>query len=143
MQDGSTFLKTGISQIETTKILIDKIEDAVEYLTYNIRRYKIPVSLVLFYTEEDISKSIIDTKRLTDVLIDVKIGDSYFNFILLPFTEEVESYSFVRHEEYNKLSKIENYYHYEMLEPKIYNYFNFVNSYIFRIVEKKEEASLL
>jgi len=136
MSNQDTYLNTGLSQIETTKIIIDKIEYAVEYLTYNIRRYKIPVSLVLFYSEVDISRPIDETKRLTDVLIDIKIGDSHFNFILLPFTDETESYSFVKHVEKNKLNHIKHYYYYEMLEPQVYNYFNFVNSYLFHIIEK-------
>lgn len=141
MSSEGTFLNTGLSQIETTKIIIDKLEYAVEYLTYNIRRYRVPVSLVLFYSEVDISEPIKETKRLTDVLIDIKIGDSHFNFILLPFTEETESYSFVKHVEEAKLSHIKHYFYYEMLNPQIYNYFNFVNSYLFEINEKVKTNS--
>ena len=141
MSKSDIFLNTGLSQIETVKILVEKIEPALEYLTYNIRRYKIPVSLVLFYTEEDISESIKDTMRLTDVLIDIKIGKAYFSFVLLPFTESIDSYSFIKHEEYKKLSYIEHYYNFERLEPQIYNYFNFVNSFLFKILEKKEASS--
>jgi len=141
MSKSDIFLNTGLSQIETVKILVEKIEPALEYLTYNIRRYKIPVSLVLFYTEEDISESIKDTMRLTDVLIDIKIGKAYFSFVLLPFTESIDSYSFIKHEEYKKLSYIEHYYNFERLEPQIYNYFNFINSFLFKILEKKEASS--
>jgi len=135
------FLGTGLSQVETVKYLIDGVKPALEYITYNIRRYKTPVSLVLFYTEEDVTESIRETMRLTDVLIDIKIGNSYFNFILLPFTESIDSYSFIKHEEYKKLSHIEHYYYFERLEPQVYNYFNFINSFLFKILEKKEAAS--
>ncbi len=134
----NTFLGTGLSQIETARILSDKMKPALDYITYNVERYKTPVSLVLFYTEKDISKSIKENKRLTDALLYFKIGNSYFNFVILPFTEEIDSYNFIKHEEYKDLNFIEHYYYFEILEPKIYNYFNFINSFLFKILEKKE-----
>jgi len=142
MSDNSDiFLATGLSQVETVKRLVDGIKPVLEYITYNIKRYSTPVSLVLFYTEEDVSESIKKTMRVTDVLIDIKIGSSYFNFVLLPFTESIDSYSFIKHEEYKRLSNIEHYYYFERLEPQVHNYFNFINSFLFKILEKKEAAS--
>lgn len=132
------FLSTGLTQIETAKILADEMKPSLEYITYNVKRYKTPVSLVLFYTEEDISKSIRANKRLTDALLDFKIGDSYFNFVILPFTEEIDSYNFIKHEEYKDLDFIEHYYYFEILEPSIYNYVDFINSFLLKILEKKE-----
>ena len=44
------FLKTGLSQIDTTKKLIEDLQKPIEELLYNIKRYKVPVSLVLFLT---------------------------------------------------------------------------------------------
>ena len=140
-RNSDIFLGTGLSQVETVKHLVDGIKPALEYITYNIRRYKTPVSLVLFYTEEDVSESIRETMRLTDVLIDIKLGNSYFSFVLLPFTESIDSYSFIKHEEHKKLGHIEHYYYFERLEPQIHNYFNFINSFLFKILEKKEAAS--
>jgi len=140
-KDSDIFLGTNLSQVETVKKLVNALKPALEYITYNIRRYKTPVSLVLFYTQEDISESIRETMRLTDVLIDIKIGSSYFSFVFLPFTESIDSYSFIKHAEYKKLSHIEHYYYFEKLEPRVYNYFNFVNSFLFKILEKKETIS--
>ncbi len=140
LKSNKLFLTTGLSQIETVKVLVDKIKPSLEFLTYNIRRYKIPVTMVMFYTEVDISKSIEETMRLTDVLKTVKIGKAYFSFVLLPFTQAIDSYTFIKHEENNKLNNIEHYYHFERLEPQIYNYFNFINSFLFKVIEKKESA---
>lgn len=123
--------------------MVDAIKDSVEYLTYSIRRYKVPVSQVLIYTEVDISELIEKTKRLTDVCINVKIGDSYFHFILLPFTDTTQSYSFIKNLERKVLTKIQTYYHCEMLEPEIHNYFNFVNSFLFQILARKKEEKLI
>ena len=131
------FLKTGLSQIEVTKLLVEELQSSIEYLTYNIRRYKVPVSLVLFYTQEDVSKKIKDTMRLTDIQDTIKVGDSYFNFVFLPFTDEIDSYTFVKHIEKTQLKNIDSFFHFKRLEPTIHNYFNFVNSYLFEI-EKEE-----
>ncbi|MDA3908451.1 MAG: hypothetical protein PF437_05140 [Sulfurimonas sp.] len=131
------FLKTGMSHIEVAQTLVEKLQPSIEYLTYNLRRYKVPVSLVLFYTQEDISQKITDTMRLTDILTSIKIGDSYFNFVFLPFTDEIDSYTFVKHVEKTLLKNIDSFFHFERLDPTIHNYFNFINSYLFEI-EKEE-----
>ena len=73
----NTFLGTGLSQIETARILANKMKPALDYITYNVERYKTPVSLVLFYTEKDISKSIKENKRFepySTYTIDTKTG---------------------------------------------------------------------
>lgn len=131
------FLNTGLTQIETAHLLVENLEPSIEYLTYNIRRYNTPVSLVLFYTQEDISEQIKDSIRLTDILKTVKIGDSYFSFVFLLFAEEEDSYTFIKHVEKTKLGNINSYFYFEQLEPTVYNYYNFINSYLFDI-EKKE-----
>jgi len=135
MSQKDIFLKTGLTQIETVKVISDKIKPTLEFITYNIKRYKIPVTLVLIYTQEDVSKFIKNTDRLTDVLVEIKIGRSYFNFVILPFTEEVQSYNFIKHVEKNKLNNISHAYYYEELKPQIHNYYNFINNYLFQIQE--------
>ena len=135
--DENLFFKTGLSHIDVTKVLVEKLEPSIEYLTYNIRRYNIPVSLVLFCTREDISEEITQSMRLTDVLVPIKIGDSHFSFVFLPFTDEIDSYTFIKHVEKNKLSNIRSYFYFKHLPPTVHNYFNFLNSYLFEI-EKKE-----
>ncbi|WP_372999272.1 hypothetical protein [Sulfurimonas sp.] len=136
------FMQTGKSQISTTNMLIEKLKPSIEYLTYNIKRYNVPITLVLFYSEEDISDKLHDSVRLTDVIDSIKIGDSYFNFVFLIFTDEEDSYAFVKHVEYNKLSNIDHFYYYETLQPEIYNYYNFINTYLFEIDEKKKNNDL-
>lgn len=133
------FLNTNLSQVETVKILVEKLQPSLEYLTYNIKRYKVPVVMIVFHTQKDISQELEQSKRLTDIAMTIQIGESYFNFVFLPFTELVESYNFIRHVEYNKLSNTQNYYHHEMLPSEINNYFNFINSYLFIIAEKREK----
>ncbi len=131
------FLKTELSQIEVAKILVDKLEASIEYLTYNIRRYKVPVTLVLFYTKEDVTEHIHDVMRLTDVLNTVKLGKAHFNFVFLPFTDEIDAYAFIKNVEQTKLNNIKSFFYFEKLEPTVHNYYNFINSYLFEI-EKKE-----
>lgn len=133
------YLETGISQIETTKLLIEGIESSVEYLTYNVNRYDTPVTMLLIYTSEDISASLNRHMRLTDALKVVKINQAYFNFAFLPFTDLKDGHSFLLHEERYKLGKVKHYSYYEVLPPKVYNYFNLINSYLFKITEDKEE----
>lgn len=136
------FLKTGLSQIDVAKTIVEKLEPSIEYLTYNIRRYNAPVTLVMFYSEEDISDKLKSNVRLTDVIISIKIGDSYFNSVFLIFTEEEDAYAFVKNVEYSKLGNIDNFYYYETLQPKVYNYYNFINTYLFEIDEKKKNNDL-
>ena len=140
MYDKQIFLDTGLSQADAVKILSKKIEYPIEYLTYNIRRYKIPVTLVMFYTKKDVSDSLLETMRLTDVLITEKIGNAYFSFILLPFTTDIKGYSFVKHEMNNMSDNTEHYFHHEQLPPTVHNIFNFINSYLFKIIESKENT---
>lgn len=137
------FLNTNLSQVETVKILVEKLQPSLEYLTYNIKRYKVPVVMIVFHTQKDISQELEQSKRLTDIAITVKIGESYFNFAFLPFTDLIESYNFIKHVEYNKLASTENYYHHEMLPDEISNYFNFINSYLFIIDEKREKKEFI
>lgn len=138
MYENKTFLDTGLTQVETVKILSDKMKYPIEYLTYNIRRYKVPVTLVLFYTKEDVSESIRETMRLTDVLITKQIGKAYFSFVMLPFTDDISGYNFIKHEEHHKLNSVQHYFHHEQLPPTVHNHFNFINSYLFKIIEAKE-----
>jgi hypothetical protein len=139
-EECTLFLKTGLSQVTVTNILIEKLKSLMEYLTYNVKRYNVPVTLVLFYTEEDISQQLKESIRLTDVLETIQVGSSYFHFIFLPFTDEIDSYTFVKHVEYVRLSNIEHTYYYEKLQPVIYNNFNFINNYLFEIAQKKESS---
>lgn len=143
-KNGNTrlFLKTGLSQIDVAKTIVEKLEPSIEYLTYNIRRYNAPVTLVMFYSEEDISDKLKSNVRLTDVIISIKIGDSYFNSVFLIFTEEEDAYAFVKNVEYSKLGNVDNFYYYETLQPKVYNYYNFINTYLFEIDEKKKNNDL-
>jgi hypothetical protein len=133
----SIFLNTGLTQIQTAQLLVENLESHIQHLTYNIRRYHIPVSLVLFYTREDISQQINESIRLTDISKSIKIGDSYFNFVFLLFAEKTDSYTFVKHIEKTKLHNINSFFHFEQLEPTVYNCYNFLNSFLFEI-EKKE-----
>ncbi|MCW8894848.1 MAG: hypothetical protein OQK48_03305 [Sulfurimonas sp.] len=135
------FLKTGLTQRLTVTALLEKLKPSLDYLTYNVKRYKVPVALVLFYTEEDVSKHLRECMRLTDALLSVKIGDSYFNFIYLPFTEEANAYSFIKHIERNKLQDIKNLYYFENLKNAIYNHYNFINSYLFEIAQNDKEPA--
>ena len=135
------FLNTGMSQIETTKLLVKELESSIEYLTYNIERYKTPIVMVLIYTNKDVSDTLNKHMRLTDALKVIKINQDYFNFVFLQFTELKDSYSFILNEEHYKLSDLEHYYHFEALPPKVYNYYNLINSYLFKIIEEKEEKN--
>ena len=86
IEEKRIFLDTRISQIEVANVLLEKLKDSLEYLTYNIKRYNVPVVMVMFYTCQDIGEKLEADKRLTDLLISVKIGKSYFNIVFLPFT---------------------------------------------------------
>ena len=131
------FLKTGHSHIEVAQILVEKLQPSIEHFTYSIKRYNFPVSLVLLYTQEDVSKEINESMRLTDILSSIKIGDSYFNFVFLPFTDEADSYEFIKNIEKTQLTNIDSFFHFKHLKPTTCNYFNFINSYLFEI-EKEE-----
>ena len=133
------YLDTGMSQIETTKLLVEEVESSIEYLAYNVERYKTPVVMLLIYTDEDISDSLNKHMRLTDALKVVKINQTYFNFVFLPFTDLEDSHFFLLKEEHYKLGKVTHYCYYDALPPKVYNYYNFINSYLFKIIEEKEE----
>ena len=142
LENHALFLSTKLSQIEVTNILTEKLQPSIEYLTYNVKRYSVPVTLVLFYTTQDVSQLLKESTRLTDVINTIHIGDSYFNFVFLPFTDEVDSYTFIKHVESSRLINIKHTYYYEKLPPVVYNHFNFINNYLFEI-SSKHEAPLL
>lgn len=137
-EEKELFLKTGLSQIDVTNLLVEKLTPSIDYLAYNVKRYRLPVTLVLFYTDEDVSDKLKESTRLTDVVNSVKIGNSYFNFVFLLFTDEVDSYTFIKHVESAKLMNINNMYYYEKLPPELHNHFNFLNNYLFEISGKTE-----
>lgn len=141
IEEKRIFLDTRISQIEVANVLLEKLKDSLEYLTYNIKRYNVPVVMVMFYTCQDIGEKLEADKRLTDLLISVKIGKSYFNIVFLPFTELLESYNFIKHVEYDELNSTENFYHHELLPAEINNYFNFINGFLFTLEEKSKQKN--
>lgn len=138
LKENELFLKTQLPQLKITKILIDKLKKPIEYFTYNIRRYKVPVCLVLIYTEEDISKKIKESIRLTDAYIPIKVGESYFNFMFLPFTDENDSYACIKNIQHTELINVKSFFHFQQLEPTIFDYYSFINNYLYEI--KKEET---
>lgn len=135
------FLKTGLRQIEVDKILIEKLKLSIEYLTYNIRRYKVPVTLVLFYTEVDVSATLKKSMRLTDIETTIKIGESYFNFVFLPFTDSIDSYTFIKKIENTNLNNIKNFFHFEILEPTVYCHNTLINKFLNGIIDYEKEDS--
>lgn len=141
MKDSQLFLKTGLIQIDVDKILIEKLKPSIEYLTYNIRRYNVPVTLVLFYTEIDVSEPLKKSMRLTDIENTIKIGESYFNFVFLPFTDGIDSYTFIKKIENTDLNNIKNFFHFEILEPTIYCYNNLINNFLNGIVDYEKNES--
>lgn len=136
------FLSAKTSQMEVIHILEEKLKFPIEYLAYNVKRYNVPISMLLIYTEKDIHKELHESKRLTDVISTIKIGDAYFNFVFLLFTDETDSYSFVKNFESSKLQKIDYKYYYEQLPPIIHSLHNFLNTYLFEIADKKEIPSV-
>jgi len=130
------FLNTRMSQVSVIKSLITQLKESLDMFTYNIKRYHIPVTLVLFYTEEDISKELKRHIRISDGLKTIKLGGSYFNFIFLPFTNTKDTYSFVKEIEYSILADIKYLFYLEELEHEINNCYNYLNSFLFKITEK-------
>lgn len=131
------FLKTGISQKATAESLLEKLKPMLDESVYNVKRYRTPISLILLYTESDISDLIIEHKRLTDVKKSVQIGDSYFNFVFLPFTDLEDSYKLIGHIEYNVPTKGKVLSSAAAIESEIHSYYNFINSYLVEIAQKE------
>ena len=136
------FLETSHTQAEVTRILTEKTSYAMEYFTYNVRRYKVPVTLVLVYTRHNVTEMLKKQIRLSDVVIDIKLGDAHFFFIFLPFTDEDGSYSFIKHLEHTRLANLEHFYYFEKLPGDVHNTFNYINSFLFQISDKIEHGGL-
>ena len=134
VKEGQLYLKTGLTQAEVTRTLVEHIQPHIEHFVYIVERHKVHVTMVLFYTEFDISDLIERKKRLTDVYTVVKVGEGYFTFVFLPVTAIQDSYSFLKHFK----TEVQHLYHIEEIEHKIYNYFNFINSYLFGVLDEKE-----
>ncbi len=131
------FLKTELSQIQTTHILVEELKSTMDHFSYITKRYHVPVTLVLIYTQEEISQQLCESLRVSDVVESIHINGSYFNFIFLPFTDEVNSYTFLKHFEKDKLKNIKSFVYFKELEHNITSEYNFINSFLFEI-EKKE-----
>lgn len=130
------FLKTGMSQKAAAESLLEKLKPMLDECVYNVKRYHTPISLILLYTENDISDLIIEQKRLTDGPNTIKLEGSYFNFIFLPFTELEDSYTLIGHIEYNVPTKAKVLSSTAEIESEIHSYYNFINSYLVEIAEK-------
>ncbi len=130
------FLKTGMSQKAVAESLVETLNPILDECVYNVKRYNTPISLILFYTENDISDLILEYKRLTDVAHTIKLKGSYFNFVVLPFTDLQDSFTLIGHIEYNVSTKIKVLSSAAEIESGIHNYYNFINSYLIEIAEK-------
>lgn len=125
------FLKTGISQKATAKLLVDKLKPMLDECVYNEKRYHCAqISLILLHTYDDISNIIIENKRLTDVNNTIKIKDSYFNFVFLPFTDLQDSYSLINHIEYNVSVEVKVLSAASAIEAETFSYYNFINYFL-------------
>ncbi|MBD3823948.1 MAG: hypothetical protein IE916_05500 [Epsilonproteobacteria bacterium] len=133
-----SFMKTGMTHIETTQILVDKLQSVTQNLLYNLQRYHVPTTLVLIYTEEDISRLIEENKRLSDINVCIPIGSSYFNFIYLTFTEEEGGYAFIKALERKILTNVDHLLYFDGLVHENHNCYNFINSFLFNI--EKQQA---
>ncbi|MBU1659264.1 hypothetical protein KKG72_09470 [bacterium] len=130
------FLKTKMTQKAVTDLLVAELQPLIDECTYNVKRYNVPITLILLYSEHDISNLIIEHIRLSDIRNIIQIKDSYFNFVFLPFTDVEHSFSLINHIEYNVLKDIKVFSSVNAIEPEIFNYFNFINLYLVEISEK-------
>jgi len=136
------FLKTNLTQLETAKILVEKLQSSIKELLYNVKRYNVPVSIVLFHTTTDVSEQLDKHKRLTDVLDVIKIGNSYFNVIFLPFTTVEDAHSFVNYIELKLIDGVKSHCVVNELKKEQKNCLNFINSFLFGLTQSEEPDSL-
>ena len=132
------FLQTGMSQKVITEILVEKLAPMLDECAYNVKRYNVPMSLVLFYANSGISELITEHKRLTDIENSVQIDGSYFTFVFLPFTDVQDSFSFINHVEYHVSTKSKILSATSAIEAETTNYYNFINSYLTDISAQNE-----
>ncbi|GEM_PF-2747778 len=132
------FLKTKMTQKATAELLAEKLRSFLNECTYNVKRYEVPISLVLLYCESDISDIITAQIRLTDVKNIIKINDSYFNFIFLPFTDVRHSFSLINHIEYKVAKGVKVFSSTSNIEGEIFSYYSFINTYLDEIDAKNK-----
>jgi len=138
----SKFLNTNLTQVETAQKLVEELKPSIKELLYNVKRYDVPVSIVLFHSIKDVSSELDNHKRLTDVLDIIKIGGSYFNFIFLPFTNIQEAHSFVNYIELKVLHSEKSNCVVNELKKEQSNCLTFINSFLFGLTQQKEADSL-
>jgi hypothetical protein len=132
----SNYLQSNLSQTECTKLIIDDLHELTELFLYHMRRYKVPVTLLLIYSEEDLSAQLNQHKRLTDIAKYIKLPCGYFNFIFLPFTDTEDTHSYVKLLVNDFLLNTKHFIYFDELKNENHNTFNFINTYLFNIAEQ-------
>ena len=134
----SNYLQSNLSQTECTKLVVDDLHELTELFLYHMRRYKVPVTLLLIVSDEDISQKLNQHKRLTDIAKYIKLPCGYFNFMYLPFTDTEDTHSYVKLLTNDFLVNIKHFIYFDELENENHNTFNFINNYLFQIAEQAE-----
>jgi hypothetical protein len=134
----SNYLQSNLSQAECTQLIVDDIQDPIELFIYHMRRYKVPVTLLLIFSYDDISEKLNKHKRLTDIAKFIKLPCGYFNFIFLPFTDTEDTHSYIKLLVHDFLLNTKHFIYFDALENENHNTFNFLNNYLFNISEQIE-----
>ena len=132
------FLHTNVTQSECTKKLVKELQEPLELFLYHKQRYNVPVTLILIYTSEDIKQKIDHHKRITDISQTIQLEGGYFNFVFLPFTDADGTYSFIKLLEKDFLLNTKHFIYFDELKNEHHNSFNFINNYLFNIIEQVE-----
>ena len=127
------YLDTDATQIDTNKILSKGIELQFPFL----KNISGPKALVLFYTKEDITMNLGSDIRKEDLYKTFKIGRGFFSLVVLSNAAAEDAHAFVRSVVHYRLANIKTIFHFDDLPSSPHNLFNYVNSFLIEIKEKK------
>lgn len=134
----SNYLQSNLSQSECTKLIVKELHELAELFLYHMRRYEVPVTLLLIYSDEDLSGKLNKHKRLTDIAKYLKLPCGNFYFIFLPFTNTEDTHSYVKLLVNDFLLNSKHFIYFDELKNENHNTFNFINNYLFNIAEQIE-----
>jgi len=132
MEKKNFYMHTQRTQIEVNKKILEVLNALVEFAP----RAKQNGSLIIVYRLQDILGLVEDFTKTGESAVAINIGDAFFTLIFLK-NDSAAAHDFMKNFQHYWLQDISSVYHFDDLPESKHHLYNFINSFLFEINEKR------
>ena len=137
------YLHTGKRQIDVAKQILEVCDKEFGMVIGNYERHKAHITILIVYTQDDITELLKKHIRATDMVQGCKIGDAYLSVVFLTFTDMEGGYCFATFMENNLQNEQIEYRFFidELNRAANANPVNFIDNFLFEIENQATDFS--